>query len=339
MTPSGTVFLLGAGFNADASVEARATCRYPLAPDLAKACFGFDTLPMGFSIEDLFADAIRDRRSGPMIALADLLIDADHEVGMHLRVGAGNDENLYLTFLRRFPATTFLTFNYDSLIEMLLLSLNRWRPEDGYGMPVRAELPPYPPPLPDRSKSAVLHLHGTLMVYPQEFVILQKPGRSPAMLRRLVRPAFLFDPDALEDAFFPFQRVLPLTSFRHPDQRVISPIPDKSPELSKVFARAAYHRAAAALSEATQIIAIGYRFGPCDRASYEPLLNAVVDATVTVVSPDAVDTTARLSADYPSITWLPVPATFATWVRRGYCDDRVSSNKAHERIGMSAYCC
>src|SRR5438552_1786362 len=112
MTPSATVFLLGAGFNADASTEARTNARYPLSHDLAKDCFNLDTLPTDLSIEDLFANAIRDHRSEPMRTLSDLLIDADHDVGMRLRACAGNDDNVYLTFLRRFRSAIFLTFNY-----------------------------------------------------------------------------------------------------------------------------------------------------------------------------------------------------------------------------------
>src|SRR5439155_17749244 len=107
--------------------------------------------PQTARLRTIFANAIRDHHSKPMRILSDLLIDADYHVGMRLRAYAGNDDNVYLTFLRRFRSATFLTFNYDSLVEMLLLSLNCWRPDDGYGMPVSVELPLYPPPLPDRS--------------------------------------------------------------------------------------------------------------------------------------------------------------------------------------------
>jgi hypothetical protein len=182
MTPSATVFLLGAGFNADAFAEARTNAGYPLSHDLARVCFGLDTLPMGCSIEDLFANAIRDHYPEPVSGLSDLLIEADHDVGMRLRACTGNDDNLYLTFLRRFRSAIFLTFNYDSLVETLLLSLNCWRPDDGYGMPVTVQLPLNPPPLPHRSESLVLHLHGSLMVYPQEFKIVKKSNRSLPML-------------------------------------------------------------------------------------------------------------------------------------------------------------
>jgi hypothetical protein len=318
MTPSATVFLLGAGFNADASTEARTDARYPLSRDLAKACFGPNTLPMGCSIEDLFANAIRDHCSEPVRALSDLLIDADHDVGMRLRACAGNDDNVYLTFLRRFRSAIFLTFNYDSLVEMLLLSLNCWRPDDGYGMPVRVQLPLHPPPLPHRSESLVLHLHGSLMVYPQEFMIVEKSNRSLAMLEHRAEPAFLFDPDTLVGEFFPFERVLPLTSFMYTDQRIIAPVLDKAPELRRVFVQNAYDRAAAALREATHIVAIGYRFGSYDRASYEPLLRATRDAKLTIVSPEAMEIANRLSSEHRNLTWLPVPATFADWARAGF---------------------
>jgi len=159
------------------------------------------------------------------------------------------------------------------------------------------------------------------MVYPQEFIIVKKSNRSLAMLEHRTEPAFLFDPDALDSAFFPFERVLPLTSFMYPDQRIIAPVLDKAPELRKVFVQNAYDRAAAALREATHIVAIGYRFGYYDRASYEPLLRATRSSTLAVVSPEAMEIADRLSSEHRNLRCLPVPATFADWARRGFrCD-------------------
>ena len=318
MTLSATVFVLGAGFNADASIEARTNARYPLSQNLAKACFGLDELPADCSIEDHFANAIRDHHSKPMRILSDLLIDADYHVGMRLRAYAGNDDNVYLTFLRRFRSATFLTFNYDSLVEMLLLSLNCWRPDDGYGMPVSVELPLYPPPLPDRSDSLVLHLHGSLMVYPQELTIVKKPSRSFPMLERRAEPAFLFDSDVLDAAFFPFERAFSSLSFMHTDERIVAPVLDKAPELRRVFVQNTYDRAAVALRESTHIVAIGYRFGSYDRASYEPLLRAKRSSMLTIVSPDAVEIADRLGSEHRNLTCTPVPATFADWARQGF---------------------
>jgi len=238
------VFLLGAGFNADASAEAQYPSghSYPSAIALAKICFGLEALPAGSSIEDLFANALQARRPEPLRALCKVLMEADHHVALHLRADTNIKDNAYIAFLRRFNLSTFLTFNYDSLLEILLLSLNRWRPDDGYGLQVKVELPPYPPPLPASSTNLVLHLHGVLTVYPQEFRI-QGHGQQPIpMLENREEPIFIFDPDVLADAFFPFRRGWPETSFSYPDERIIAPIPDKAPELTKAFVNRAYNR-------------------------------------------------------------------------------------------------
>jgi hypothetical protein len=42
--------------------------------------------------------------------------------------------------------------------------LGRWRPDDGFGVRLRIDLPPCPPDLPHRSRNFVLHLHGSLCV-------------------------------------------------------------------------------------------------------------------------------------------------------------------------------
>ena len=45
--------------------------------------------------------------------------------------------NPYTLFLEKFPDSDFLTFNYDGLIEILLLHRQRWTPADGFGVPVQ----------------------------------------------------------------------------------------------------------------------------------------------------------------------------------------------------------
>ena len=67
-----SLFLLGAGFNIDATREAGAVCGtsihvgpyqidcgYPLVADVLKLCFGLDNVPTGKSVEDLFAEALQ----------------------------------------------------------------------------------------------------------------------------------------------------------------------------------------------------------------------------------------------------------------------------------------
>ncbi|MEW6067846.1 MAG: hypothetical protein AB1610_06115 [Nitrospirota bacterium] len=136
------VFLLGAGFNADVSIEVSfiEKHRYPLTSDLTKKCFGICSLPPNKSIENLFYEAIMQKHFAPLETLYNLLMESDYYLTPLLKNGGGKENNAYLTFLQHFKSASFLTFNYDSLVEILLLSMNCWRPNDGYGIPVHAAL-------------------------------------------------------------------------------------------------------------------------------------------------------------------------------------------------------
>ncbi len=172
---SSLAFLLGAGFSVDASSEvgSLAAVHYPLVSDLAKACFGLDAPPAGRSIEELFQEAIDARNTAPLDRLYDLIMEADYYLTPHLSPGGSQENNVYLRMLQDFTSAPILTFNYDSLVEILLLKLGHWRPEDGYGIPVLAE--PVSPlvTLPKSSLRPVLHLHASLCVYPSSFSILK----------------------------------------------------------------------------------------------------------------------------------------------------------------------
>lgn len=313
-------FLLGAGFDADATIQAGRpeTVAYPLSRDLLMPCFGLEILPQGLSVEDLFQKALDQQNRQPILRLVDRIMDADHKVGWHLLDGERRERNAYTTFLQRFPFATFITFNYDSLLEMLLLSLGRWRPDDGYGVRVRTNLPPCVPDLPNQSTNLVLHLHGTLCVFPEEYRLTQAPTRYFQVLQRRDVPLFSFDPDAIAHCFGPFSDVAPKTRYHHLDERIIVPVPDKAAGLAKVFVRQMYDRAIDALGEAEVLIVIGYRFGPHDHLSYRPLLRKSLPSRVVVVSPDALSLTERLKHEFPSATWEPVPHTFAGWVYEGF---------------------
>ena len=120
------LFLLGAGFDIDANREAgpvldsysggRIDCGYPLVADVLKLCFGLDALPMGKSVEDLFADASRNRDYEPLKKLVDRLMEADYYIPQKL-ISSGTS-NSYRQFFEKFHGTHFLTFNYDSLPEI-----------------------------------------------------------------------------------------------------------------------------------------------------------------------------------------------------------------------------
>jgi hypothetical protein len=91
------LFLLGAGFDIDATREAGAfygdsiyigrhqiDCSYPLIAGVLKLCFGLDKTPEGKSVEDLFAEALRKGDYKPMETLVDRLMGADYYIAHSL---------------------------------------------------------------------------------------------------------------------------------------------------------------------------------------------------------------------------------------------------------------
>ena len=334
-TDGAVVVLVGAGFNFDAAEEAGAPdCRYPLLNDLLRACFGLTALPAGTSIEDLFAGAIQRRDRVPLERLCELLQTADYYVAENLRASSprfkgdgspGADDttrdNIYLRFLRRFAPRTILTFNYDSLVELLLFSLDIWRPEDGYGLPVHAELQSglvRPPILPDASESVVLHLHGALALYSDEFAIRPESGFRMRMLERREEPVFIFDPDANAGQFFPFVRTYPTPAFEYVDGRIIAPVPSKAEGRQEAFIQRVNARAIEAVASSQELLVIGYRFAESDAASYVPLLRAAAGKRVVVVLPEAYGLVERLSKEFPHISWSAQPTGFRAWCDRDF---------------------
>jgi len=318
------VFLLGAGFGVDAASEAgnpiaaSHPARYPLVSDLGKMCFGLDTLPADKSIEELFQESIATGDLDPIETLYDLLMEADYYITPVLRPDSDHSDNTYLRFLRDFPSAPLLTFNYDSLPELLLLSVRSWRPDDGYGVAVQLGGTPIQDTslVPERSVRPVLHLHGTLCVYPVISYIQPGPRLGPDMLRLKDAPDFVFDPDAL--AFVPFEGVPAGHGYKHIPDRVIAPVPDKAEGLKSKFIKAVYSQAKAMVTRATQIVVIGYSFNPHDHTSYAPLLAAATGRRVFLVTPEAHCLLERLAEDYPRIHWEGASLSFRDWVRNGY---------------------
>ncbi len=245
---------------------------------------------------------------------------ADFYLGESLAVR--DSPNSYRTFLERFAESHFLTFNYDALIEILLFALKRWCPKDGYGVPVEAPLDAEPADLLLRSQSLVLHLHGTLYVYPSEFTVswTETHRSHTGLLKPRATPEFRFDPDATSLLFSPYRRVSPDHSYRYPDQRIIAPVPDKAEGLRATFIRAVHLRAIELASRATRVVSIGYSFNPYDRASYDRFLQTLAsrNARVVLVTPDANAIARRLEENYPLIEWAAKPLTFREWVSRGF---------------------
>jgi hypothetical protein len=277
-------FILGAGFNVDATAEAgpfygkslyvgpfRINCAYPLVTDTLRVCFNLTALPTGKSVEDLFADALAEGNYDPLEKLADRLREADYYIAN--RIAHHQKAGTYRRFFEAFARSSFLTFNYDSLPETVLHNLDLWYPHDGYGVPVATSLAPGKEHLGERQSSAlVLHLHGSLCIATSETEVRQRPGQTMRWLSPRDRPLFEFDPSSIGVNFPPYEREPGSDDGR---DRVIAPVPDKSRGLSASFIRATYAKAEAVLQQSEVTVAIGYSFNQHDSASYQPLLCAL----------------------------------------------------------------
>lgn len=319
------VFLLGAGFSADAASAAGNPCvrdhrvMYPLVSDLIKPCFGLDSIPPGQAIEQLFQESIDNGNPQPVEQLYELITEADYYIARRLRPDGSHPDNAYAQFLKDFPTAPLLTFNYDSLPEIVLLGMRQWRPEDGYGVLVQTNLSHADPSsIAERSQRCVLHLHGSLCVYPETSSIEERPGRVLEMLQLRNQPVFLFDPDSLESCFSPFKHIPPRHSYRPVAERAIAPVPDKAKDLTGEFIGAAYNRAQVLLRRADRLVVIGYSFNPHDLGSYKPLLAERAGLNVVLVGPDAEHLTPRMRDAYPRVRWSYVSCPFRDWVRQGY---------------------
>ena len=311
--------MLGAGFDIDATREAspiHGNCSYPLIADVLKLCFGLDELPVGKSVEDLFAETLQAGDYKPIQLLVDRVMEADYRIGQKLATSTSSSS--YREFFNRFTEAQFLTFNYDSLPEIFLSQQRRWHPEDGYGVAVSTELASGIIPASDaRSSSLVIHLHGSACVFTIESEILGDPNAGIAELVLRKEPLFGFDPDSISHCFPRYGRLMSRTGYVSVDERVIAPVPDKSEGLKQAFIRQGYASAARLIEQDGSVIAIGYSFNPFDRGSYAGLLDALKQTTnrkLVIVSPQASEVAKRLSTEYPDLRVHPVEKTFGQWV-------------------------
>lgn len=200
------------------------------------------------------------------------------------------------------------------------MHLGTWVPIDGFGVP--AEVTAYPSAagrLSERSSATVVHLHGSLYLYPREFDVSPPDGSGTEWLTPKDKPEFVFDPDANRDLFLPFAKGTQDLRHSRPGERFIAPVPNKAKGLAEAYVTAAYDAALKRLRGVDHVVAIGYRFGKTDRQSYDPLLRVVAStgAKLTVIAPDAVAIAGHLSADY-KVGIGPIPQTFDQWVSAGY---------------------
>lgn len=294
------LFIIGAGFNVDARCFVRGGqmfVSYPTVADLAQSCFGLDSLPSDSSIELLFQEAIDRRDSAPLELLCNSIMKADYYLTNPENTAEGS-LSFYLAFLNSFPDTHFLTFNYDGLLEILLLRLNHWRPEDGWGMPVRVEyhLDPSLIDMPPDTQRLVIHLHGSLYMYAQEYDFSHPDSGGTRWMHELPEPVFLFDPDTVGNRFKPFARVTPGLHYDYVTERIIAPVPSKATALKEAFVQHSYKLAKRLLHETDMVVSIGYRFSEADEASYEPLLKTLArqHGCLYVIAPDAQEIVGRI---------------------------------------------
>lgn len=323
------LFLLGAGFNADAKAAAgpilgnsrnmgryEISCTYPLVGDTLALCFQGRSLSEGNSIESLFAEALERRDFVPLRILSEELCRADYYLARKLCADA--TQNAYRTFFERFRDCDFLTFNYDSLPETILFHLGAWNPEDGYGMPVQAPRAWHAEDYAvEPSKARVLHLHGSLCVKTSEFEFKQPERGRMALLVPRERPLFTFDPGTISHNFPRYAREPGTIDV---EDRVIAPIPNKAEGLNAAFVQETYRQARSLVRHADILVAVGYRFGPHDHTSFDPVLETLSNGesrSLVIVSPDARTITERIQAAFPMLVVRPIPTTFTQWVDSG----------------------
>jgi hypothetical protein len=318
-----TVFIVGAGFSLAANRQfvgeaAQFGKKYPLIGDLATACFG-RAIPSA-QIEQAFAGAIEKSEREPIDRLVHSIQAADYYVGSQEADAA---DSPYSCLLDHFPDAQFVSFNYDALLELVLLKRGAWSPCDGFG--VVAEVGTSlrgRTTLIGGSTTSVLHVHGTTLLYAVEMDYSTETDdhRTMTWMKPRDEPRFLFDPDALGHCFAPFERAEPGLGYRPPEHRIIAPVPNKARALDAPFVAAIYRRAGELIQSARRIVAVGYRFASCDRESFDVLLTAAAAADVEtqIVAPDAADIAGRLAHGRRDLRVRSTPASFETWVHAGF---------------------
>jgi hypothetical protein len=291
-----------------------------MVPALRRLCFGETEVPPTQSIEDLFQQAAEAGDLQPMKQLVRELQKADYYLAHPLSHTTDSLNNRYAQFFEDFCGASYLTFNYDSLVEIFLMKLGRWDPRCGYGVRVRLAVLPNASPRPIPAlPSLVLHLHGTFCVETVRCSHPQMRPNSIAWIEPLDEPEYYFQPGPTGPCFTPFEREKVGGSL-YATEWVIAPIPTKATRLSEPFIKTMYRQAVTFAREQSPLVVIGYSFNAHDKASFDPILRAVGEggAQAVVVSPDAASTVVNLREMYPAIEFRPIPSGFADWVNRDY---------------------
>lgn len=324
-------FLLGAGFNVDARRELgpivgksiyvgeyEIETGYPLVFDLWRICFDRNAHP-GESLEEHLAAALGLGDFQPLDKLLDALMQADYYIAQR-HAAADFQNSTYKRFLSEFAGHSFLTFNYDSLVEIILLQLGSWSPLTGFGMPVVAHSTHEQDPMRVAAlQSQVLHLHGSVCLFASDTYTKRHldDGCDEICMRDI--PEYRFDPDSTAKCFPGWRRALPEDGDAEEiRKRIIAPVPNKAPLLTGHYSQCIYANARQVLASNPHMVAIGYGFSAVDVPSYAPLIDEVVAArgTLTVVDPNGNEIAARLRRQHPGLAVSAFTAGFAEWYGR-----------------------
>lgn len=317
------IFLLGAGFNCDAHVEAGPLfgssiyignfpieISYPTVSELWNICFPNEKR-RDISIEHRLQEELDLENYVPIQNLCEHLLKCDYYLPNDRRDGL---PTLYSQFFDNFPSSHFVTFNYDSLPECFLVRRKRWYPHDGYGFPIGvgyriSNL---------SSMNLILHLHGSLCVYESSFDWDQHDGTM--WMKKRKSPLFRFDPGSIGSRFPMNSRAGqslgdPISSQDIP-HRIIAPVPSKAKVLKEEFIQKSYEKALDLISQSKRVITIGYAFNELDRASYDPILRQMCcteNISLIIIDPNAHEIVNRIKTEYSSLRITPIPYTLAQW--------------------------
>jgi hypothetical protein len=305
-------FLLGAGFGYDArsaaleiepDVAGRCPeCAYPLVSDLWDICFPGEELDREDGFEAVFAERLAEGERKPLRKLIETVSKADWYLGGAIFPAESNPVSCYLKLLETFDTSSFLTFNYDILLELGLINLERWTPRDGFGVSVKVNPDDYYKDTVKASSNLVVHLHGTLAVYVgQDGSFKFDAGWNANQFRKHER----IWPDLMDDDFL--------------ESRIIAPVPSKLKEVTaQRFVRSSYDKALQLLGEQCTLVSIGYSFATTDSPSYRGLLNKLVEnnSRLVIVAPDANEIAKRLG-EY-ELEVRVVTCGFKRWAENGF---------------------
>lgn len=299
---SNPLFLLGAGFNRDAAAEVgpiechsinigkyTISPNYPLLADMWKICFPGQSPDPSIGIEEKIQESISQGDLEPVKKLCTEIAKCDY----YLIPSLIENDSCYKRFFKRFLNSHFLTFNYDSLVEIFFLGMGGWNPSDGYGIPVDLN-----PILTNgskfggnKSRNLAIHLHGSMCIY--ESGIEWDHTKEISFLKLKDKPIFKFDPSTVGKLFYPFQRAsMTIGEDREIEKRIIAPVPDKSTGLKGEFVKEMYNKAQELLKNTDLLICIGYDFNEADESSYAPILNELSEQKkikMVIISPNSLE--------------------------------------------------